>query len=322
MSRYLVQRLLLVLPTLIGVTLITFTLIRLVPGGTVSALLGPTATPEQAAALRHALGLDRPIWEQYVTWLGGLLHGDLGKSFLEQTSIARDLSQRIGWTLELGSLALTISLLVALPVGILAAVRQDSLWDYVARSAAIAFLAIPSFWLGTMLIVYGSMGLNLGGLSLEFTPPLGNEIGASLGQNLRLVLPPAIILGVSLSGSVMRLTRTQMLEVMRQDYIRTAQAKGIGEYRLILRHALRNAFIPIITIIGLQIPVLIGGSVVLEQIFSLPGVGLYLVNAISQRDLSVIQAIVLLSASVVIISNLAVDMAYAALDPRLRGVPL
>jgi peptide/nickel transport system permease protein len=319
MSRYFVQRLLLVLPTLIGVTLITFTLIRLVPGGTVSALLGPTATPQQAAELRHALGLDRPIWQQYVTWVGGLLHGSLGKSLLEQSSIAHDLSQRIGWTFELGALALSISLLVALPIGVLAAIRQDSLWDYVARSAAIAFLAIPSFWLGTMLIVYGSMGLDIGGISLHFTPPLGNEIGDSLGQNLQLVLPAAIILGIGLSGSVMRLTRTQMLEVMRQDYIRTAQAKGLGVQRVIVRHALRNAFIPVITIIGLQIPVLIGGSVVLEQIFSLPGVGNYLVNAISQRDLTVIQAVVLLSAFVVILSNLVVDMAYTALDPRLRG---
>ncbi len=318
MSRYLAQRLLLLLPTLVGVTVIVFVLIRLVPGGTVSALLGPTATPEQAAALKHALGLDRPLWLQYLTWVGGLLHGSLGNSLLEQTSIAHDLSQRIGWTFELGSLALAFSLLIALPVGILAAVRQDSIWDYIARSAAIAFLAIPSFWLGTLLIVYGAMGLQIGDLSLHFTPPLGSQIGAGLSQNLSLVLPPALILGAGLSGSVMRLTRTQMLEVMRQDYIRTARAKGVGQSHVIVRHALRNAFIPVITIVGLQIPVLIGGSVVLEQIFSLPGVGLYLLNAISQRDLTVIQAVVLVSASVVIVSNFVVDLAYMALDPRLR----
>jgi peptide/nickel transport system permease protein len=317
-TRYFIQRILLTIPTIIGVTLIVFTLVRIVPGGVESVLLGQDATPQQAKELHHALGLDQPIWEQYLRWMGGVVHGDLGQSILNHTSVAHDIALRIGWTFELGSFALAFSLLIALPIGILAAVRQDSVLDYIARSAAIAFLAVPSFWLATMLIVYGSIGLSIGGLSLHFTPPLGREIDSSLSSNLALVVPPALILGIGLSGSVMRLTRTQMLEVMRQDYIRTAQAKGLHVGSVIARHALKNALIPVVTIIGLQIPVLVGGSVILEQIFSLPGIGFYLVSAISQRDLTVIQGVVLISASIVILSNLTVDLVYSFLDPRLR----
>jgi peptide/nickel transport system permease protein len=318
MTRYFAQRLLLVVPTLIGVTVIVFALLRLVPGGAISALLGENATPDQVRALKHALGFDLPIWLQYLKWMGAVLHGDLGKSLLNQTPISHDIAVRIGWTFEMGAFALMFSLLVALPIGILSAIRQDKPIDYFARSSAIAFLAIPSFWLATLLIVYGAMGVQIGGLFFHFTPPLGREIDADLGSNLRLVIPPALILGIGLSGSVMRLTRTQMLEVMRQDYIRTAQAKGLRLLVVIARHALRNALIPVITIIGLQVPVLVGGSVVLEQIFSLPGMGYYLVSAVSQRDITAIQGVVLVSATIVILSNLLVDVTYSLLDPRIR----
>jgi peptide/nickel transport system permease protein len=318
-TRYFAQRLLLVVPTLLGVTVIVFALLRLIPGGAVGALLGDNATPQQAAALKHALGLDLPIWVQYLKWLGAVVHGDLGKSLLNQTPIAHDIAVRIGWTFELGAFALLFSLLVALPVGTIAAIRQDKPIDYFARSSAIAFLAIPSFWLATLLIVYGAMGVGIGDFAFHFTPPLGREIDADLASNLRLVIPPALILGIGLSGSVMRLTRTQMLEVMRQDYIRTAQAKGLRIWAVIGRHALRNALIPVITIIGLQVPVLVGGSVVLEQIFSLPGMGYYLVQAVSQRDITAIQGVVLVSASLVILSNLLVDFTYSVLDPRIRN---
>lgn len=318
MSRYFLQRLLLLIPTLLGVTVIAFALLRLIPGGAVGALLGDNATPEQARALTHALGLDRPIPIQYLHWLIGVMHGDLGMSLLSQTPVSQEISVRIGWTFELGAFALLFSLIIALPIGILAAVRQDSLLDYAARSSAIAFLAVPSFWLATLLIVYGATGVGLGDFTLHFTPPLGREIAADLGSNLRLVVPPALILGIGLSGAVMRLTRTQMLEVMRQDYVRTAQAKGLRMWIVISRHALRNALIPVITVIGLQVPVLIGGSVVLEQIFSLPGLGYYLVQAVSQRDITAIQGIVLVSASLVILSNLLVDLSYSVLDPRIR----
>lgn len=318
MTGYLVRRLLLLVPTIIGVTFLVFLLVRIVPGGAASALLGQDATPAKVKAINHALGLDQPLPTQYVQWVGGLAHLDFGRSVVNNTSIAHDMRQRIGWTLELGLFAVFISLIVGLPVGVLAAVKQDSLSDYVARSAAIAFLSIPSFWLATLLIVYGSIGIPLGFVTWHFTPPLGREINANLAQNLKLLLPASIILGIGLSGSIMRLMRTQMLEVMRQDYIRTARAKGL-HYRVVLvRHALRNSFIPVITIIGLQVPVLVGGSVVLEQIFALPGMGFYLINAISQRDFTVIQAVTVISAVVIIVSNLLTDLSYPIFDPRIR----
>ena len=319
MTRYMTQRVLLLLPTLIGVTLIVFALVRIVPGGIVSALLGQDATPQKAKELTHALGLDKPIIEQYFLWIRDVLHGDLGRSYFTQTSIAHDISQRIGWTFELGSFAMLFSLIISLPVGVLSAIKQDSVWDFIARSAAILALAIPSFWLGTLFIIYFSIGIHLGGVYFHFTPPLGNQINSNLADNLKLIIPPALILGFGLSGSVMRLTRTQMLEVMRQDYIRTARAKGLGTSGVVMRHALKNALIPVITIIGLQIPILVGGSVIMEQIFSLPGVGYYLLQGINQRDYAIIQGVVLISATVVIFSNLLVDLSYSLFDPRIKG---
>lgn len=319
MTRYLAQRSLLLLPTIIGVTMIVFILVRIIPGGAESALLGQDATPEKAEQVRHALGLDKPIYEQYARWMGNLLRGNLGNSIFNQSPVTHDIKQRAVWTFELGAFALIFSLVIALPVGLLAALKQDTILDYIARGVAVAFLAVPTFWLATLLIVYGSIGIGFGGAKFHFTPPLGAEIDKSLAQNLRLVIPPAIILGIGLSGSVMRLTRTQMLEVMRQDYIRTAWAKGLPGKSVLLRHALRNAFIPVVTIIGLQVPVLVGGSVILEQIFSLPGMGQYLIQAITQRDFTVIQGVVFISATVVIVANLLVDLTYSLLDPRIRS---
>ncbi len=318
MTRYFVRRVLLLIPTMIGVTFLVFLLVRIIPGGAAAALLGEGATKQQVAQVKHQLGLDQPLVTQYFKWIGSVLQGDLGRSVQTHNLIRHDISTRIGWTFELGLFALLFSLLIALPVGILAAIKQDTLLDYIARSAAIAFLAIPGFWLATLLIVYGATGVPLGFTTFHFTPPLGSEINKSLSANLQLIVPPAIILGIGLTGSVMRLTRTQMLEVMRQDYIRTASAKGLRLNVIIARHALRNAFIPVITIIGLQVPVLVGGSVVLEQIFSLPGMGQYLIIAINQRDFTIIQGVVLISAAIVIVSNLVVDFVYPLLDPRIR----
>ncbi len=318
MTRYFIRRVLLLIPTMIGVTFLVFLLVRIIPGGAATALLGEGATKQQVAQVKHQLGLDQPLVTQYLKWIGNVLHGDLGRSVQTHNLIRHDIATRIGWTFELGTFALIFSLLIALPVGIIAAIKQDTMLDYVARSAAIAFLAIPGFWLATLLIVYGATGVPLGFTTFHFTPPLGSEINKGLASNLKLIIPPAIILGIGLTGSVMRLTRTQMLEVMRQDYIRTANAKGLRLQVIIARHALRNAFIPVITIIGLQVPVLVGGSVVLEQIFSLPGMGQYLIIAINQRDFTIIQGVVLISAAIVIVSNLVVDFVYPLLDPRIR----
>src|SRR5579883_936318 len=324
MTGYIIRRVLLLIPTMLGVTFLVFLLVRLVPGGAASALAGQDATPEKIKQINHALGLDQPILWQYAKWIGGLLHLDLGKSIINHTSIANDIKQRIGWTLELGGFAVLFSMLIGLPVGVLSAIRQDSLADYVARSVAIAALSVPSFWLATLLITYGSIGIPIGVPKLpplvviHYTPPLGREINASLSQNLRLILPAAIILGIGLSGSIMRLMRTQMLEVMRQDYIRTAQAKGLHARVILMRHALRNSLIPVITIIGLQLPVIVGGSVVLESIFSLPGMGYYFLQSLIQRDFTVIQAVTVIAAAVIVLSNLLVDLSYPLFDPRIR----
>ncbi len=312
MGTYLTQRLCLMLITLLGITLLVFAILRVIPGGVETAILGDTATPDQFVAVRHQLGLDRPVLAQYGTWLGGVLHGDLGTSVVSKRSIGSDMAARMPVTLELGALALLISLAIAVPVGVLSAVRQDTLSDYAARSLAIAALSIPSFWVGTLVITFGARWFG-------YAPPLTYvRPWENLLQNLQVIFPPAFILGLALSGTVMRLTRAQMLEVLRQDYIRTAWAKGLRERSVVRRHAVRNAAIPIITLIGLQVPFLFGGTVVLEQIFSVPGTGRYLITAVTNRDFQVIQAVVLLIAAVVVLSNLLVDLTYSLLDPRIR----
>jgi peptide/nickel transport system permease protein len=312
MGQYLVRRLMLMVVTLLGVTFLVFLILRLIPGGVETAILGEQATPEQFELLRKSLGLDKPIPQQYVTWLSDLARGDLGESVVTKRPIGADIRARMPVTFELGLLAMGFSILIAVPVGILAAVRQDTPGDYAARSFAIALLSIPGFWLGTLVITFGAR-------LFGYAPPLTYvKFTTNPAQNMQIMLPPAIILGAALSGTVMRLTRAQMLEVLRQDYIRTAWSKGLREGTVVWRHALRNAAIPVVTLIGLQVPVLFGGTVVLEQIFSIPGTGRYLITAVNGRDFPVIQAVVLLIATVVVISNLVVDVAYSLLDPRVK----
>lgn len=312
MATYLTQRLCLMLITLLGITLLVFAILRFIPGGVENAILGDQPSPEQFAAVRHQLGLDRPVLVQYGSWLGGVLHGDLGTSIVSKRAIGPDLGARLPVTLELGALAMIFGLTIAVPVGILAAVRQDSLGDYAARSLAIAVLSIPGFWLGTLVLTYGARWFG-------YAPPLTYvRLWENPLRNLQILVPPALILGAALSGTIMRLTRAQMLEVLRQDFIRTAWAKGLQERAVVRRHGLRNAAIPVVTLIGLQVPFLFGGTVVLEQIFSVPGTGRYLITAVNGRDFPVIQAVVLLIAAVVVTSNLLVDLTYSVLDPRIR----
>jgi len=323
MQQYILQRLVLIIPTLLGVTLIVFFMVRLVPGDLVQQVAGENAalTPEIREQIEERLGVDRPWYAQYWDWLGGVFTGDFGESYQTGTPVGAELRDRLPVSIELGVLALLISLLVALPVGVLAAIRQDTWLDYVARSAAIGFLAIPSFWLATLVIVLPSKWWGI-------APPISYvDVWDAPWQNMKIMLfpfgrfvpvGPAVILGVSISGAVMRLTRTQMLEVLRQDYIRTAWSKGMRERTIIVRHALRNAFIPVITIIGLQLPILIGGTVLLEAIFNVPGIGRYLVRSLGSLDYPVAQGINLLVAATVVFSNLAVDVTYAYLDPRIR----
>jgi len=275
-------------------------------------VLGENATPAQLHDLRHSLGLDQPVAEQYVRWLSGVVRGDFGRSIQFRQPVTVDLRNRIPVTLELGLLAMLISICIALPVGTLSAVRQDRFVDYAARTAAIAMLSIPGFWLGTLVLAFGSAWFH-------WSPPLSfHSLVDSPSKNLGILITPALILGAALSGTVMRLTRPQMLEVLRQDYVRTALAKGLRERTVVIRHAIRNAFIPVVTVIGLQVPVLIGGTVILETIFSVPGMGRYLVNAVRFNDYPVIQGVVLAVATIVVVTNLLVDLSYSLLDPRVR----
>ena len=313
MRGYVAQRLLLALPTLLGVTVLVFAMIRLLPGDVVSLTLEDYgAYAKSADELRAKLGLDQPVHEQYLAWLGRIARGDLGRSLRDQSSITQNLLARLPVTLELGLLGLAVSLLISIPLGVYSAVKQDTPWDYVARSAAIGMLAVPGFWLATLAIT-------LPALWFRWTPPLRyTPLWVDPGRNLSQMAIPALILGIGLSGGVMRLTRAQMLEVLRQDYVRTAAAKGLRPRAVVFRHALKNAVIPVVTLLGLQLTVLVSGTVVLESIFVIPGMGRYLLEGVTYRDYPVVQAVMLVFAALIILSNLVVDLLYGWLDPRIR----
>jgi len=312
MQVYLARRLLLVIPTLIGVSIIVFLLVRMLPGDAVTMLLQDYSYASDADAMRARLGLDRPIYVQYTEWLGGVVRGDLGTSLRNRTPVAEELLSRMPVTAELGLMAMVFGLIIAIPIGVISAVRQDTWSDYLGRSTAIGFLAIPSFWLGTLVITLPSVWWG-------WTPPLRyTRLLDDPAKNLAQVVIPAIILGLALSGSLMRLTRAQMLEVLRQDFVRTAAAKGLTDRAVVLRHALKNAFIPVLTLLGLQVSILVGGTVVLESVFVLPGMGRYLLEAVQYRDYPVIQGLNLIFATVIILANLVVDLLYGWLDPRVR----
>lgn len=320
MQAYIVRRLLLMIPTILLVTIIVFMASRLIPGDIIDQMVvqfGDQQITKQTVeeikeAIRHDLGLDLPIHEQYMRWVGDILRGDLGDSMWNDVPTARSLIGKFPVTLELGLMAVVIAVLMAIPVGIYSAMRQDTVSDYIFRSFAIAFIALPSFWLGIMVMIYPS-------LFLSWAPPLGYvPFWKDPARNLSVMIIPAIILGMVMSGTTMRMTRTMMLEVLRQDYIRTAWSKGLKERVVIVRHAMKNALIPIVTIVGLQLPIMVGGSVIIEQIFVLPGIGRFLIETLTRRDYPALSAINLLVASVVLIINLLVDLSYSYLDPRIH----
>lgn len=316
MSAYFVRRLLALIPTLLFASIIVFTIVRLVPGDVVDLMLSQNDISADALTreqLVHALGLDRPIWDQYLRWVTNIvLHGDLGQSLWQSEPVLKMVMARIPATFSLGVLALFVALTVALPIGIVSATRQDSAVDYVARSFSILMLAVPSFWLGTMVIVLPSVWWGWSP-DVRYIPFLEDPV-----QHVKQMLVPAIVLGMALSAITMRMTRTMMLEVLRQDYIRTAWAKGLNERQVIFRHALRNALIPVVTLIGLQAPLLIGGAVVIEQIFAVPGMGLLLLDAVHQRDYPVITGVFLVVGVAVMLINLLVDLSYGLFDPKVR----
>jgi len=314
MLAYIIRRLLLVIPTLFIVTLIVFFSIRFLPGDAVTIMVSSSefVTGLDADALRHELGLDVPAHVQYARWMGDLLRGDLGTSLWSRRPVIEQLIPKFPVSFELGFLALVIAQLIALPVGMYSAIRQDTAGDYIGRSLAIACIALPSFWLATLVMVFPSIWWGWSP-PMEYIPFVKDPLG-----NLGMFIIPATILGMVMSGTTMRMTRTMMLEVLRQDYIRTAWSKGLTERVVVVRHALKNALIPVVTIVGIQMPILIAGSVIIENIFNLPGIGSLLVSVISKRDFSVLSGLNLIKAFIVLLINLGVDITYAYLDPRVH----
>jgi peptide/nickel transport system permease protein len=312
--QYLIRRVLLLFPTVLLVTTAVFVLVRLVPGDAVSLLIADqNVSTEAAERLRADLGLDRPLAAQYGAYLGDLLRGDLGRSIWTGQSVAQELGRRAPVTLELTLLAAVFSVLYGVAGGVRAALSKDRWPDYLLRGVSIAGLSLPGFWLGTLAIV-------LPALWWRYTPPLRYvPFFTDPLTNLRQFLVPAVIMGLAFGSVLLRMTRALMLEVLGDDYVRTARAKGLPERRVIAGHALRNALIPVVTVFGTQLAVLIGGTVVFEQIFNLKGIGSYTFEAVTRRDYPAIQSVNVVLATVVVLLNVLVDLSYVLLDPRTRG---
>jgi len=314
MWRYVVRRALQGAFVLWLVSILIFSLVRILPGDAILMQLDQAAapTPEVLARARQELGLDRPLLRQYRIWMGGVLHGDLGRSLISRRPVAQELAKRISLTCHLAVLSMGIGLLIALPIGILSAVRQDTVTDYVGRFIAVLGLSLPDFWLATVAITFLAIWVG-------WIPPIGfAPIWAEPGRALSQLLIPATIIGARLAAVSMRMTRSSLLEVLRQDYIRTARAKGRREGGVVLGHALKNALVPVVTVLGQQFSVLLGGTVIVEVIFLQPGVGSLMLDAVQLRDYTVIQGAVLFFAAVIVVVNLLIDMSYAWLDPRIR----
>jgi len=323
MRAYIIRRLLLVIPTLFVVSLVIYILIQLVPGDVIDAMrVSGGDIPADRALLERQLGLDAPAFIQYGRWMGflpqmdgsfsGVFQGNLGWSFFQRQPVLKLVGMAGPITLELALMALIISQLIALPIGIYSALRQDKWGDYIGRSVAILCISVPDFWLATLIIIFPAIWW-------DYMPPImlikftDDPIG-----NLRMFIIPAIILGMAFAGIIMRMTRTMMLEVLRQDYIRTAWAKGLRERVVVMRHTLKNALIPVVSTIGVQVPFLIGGTVIIEQIFCLPGMGRLVINALISRDKFLVCGIVLIFALLLTLVNLVIDLTYGFLDPRVH----
>jgi len=324
MRAYTIRRLLLIIPTMFLASLVIFFAMRLIPGDTVDLLMADTkgGTMQDRVLLEIQMGLDAPVITQYGRWMGflpqmdggfsGVFQGDLGKSLWTQTSVVEETLKRLPVTLELGILGLIVSQLIALPIGIWSALRQDTWGDYVGRSFAILCIAVPGFWLGTMIIVFPSLWWGYMP-SIRYIPFFDDPI-----DNLKMFIVPAVVLGMAVAGGTMRMTRAMMLEVLRADYIRTAWAKGLRERVVVVRHALKNALIPVVTLVGLWTGVMIGGTVIIEKIFCLPGMGRLIVTACLARDYPLMSGALLYFGVGMILINLLVDLTYGFLDPRVR----
>ena len=313
MRQYVLRRVALALPTLFLVSVIVFAMMRLMPGDIATRMVEGHAYAPTLDALRKDLGLDRPIHVQYLEWIGGiLLRGDFGHSFWTRQPILEEFARRFPVTLELALLTIIVSVVIGVATGIVSAVRQDSAADYVSRILAIFALSVPYFGLAVLVVVLPSI--------LWKWTPVWTYVAFTVDplENLKIMVFPALVFGVTRAGPIMRITRSALLDVLRQDYIRTAWSKGLPERRVVLRHGLKNALIPVVTLIGLQMPLYIGGSVIMEAIFRLPGVGLFFFEALNKLDYPVVQSVNLIIAALVVGLNLAIDLAYAFLDPRIR----
>jgi peptide/nickel transport system permease protein len=315
MRTYLAKRLLLIVPTLLGVASLVFVIMRVIPGDVALLILGGDSAQidrAQLAAMHRRLGLDQPLLVQFGTWLWGVLHFDFGLSLWTGRPVVEELLIRLPLSLELAVLATTVAVLLAIPFGMLAAVRQDTWVDYVIRVISIGGLAIPSFWAGILVILFLVVFFGWGP-PLEYTPPWVDP-----WENFQQMVWPVLTVGYRYAAVTTRMTRSTVLEVMREDYIRTAWAKGLGEGVIVIRHALKNAMLPVITLIGTEFAFLIGGLVVTETVFTLNGVGRFVVDAVAHRDYPVVQALVFVIAFGFVVVNLLIDLTYAWFDPRIR----
>lgn len=312
MGSYLLKRLLALVPVILVVGTVIFTLIHLIPGDPTVYILGPEATQQELADLRRVMGLDEPLLTQYVRWFGQMLTGDLGRSIFLKQPVTQAIVQRLEPTLILTLLSLAIAIGLGLPAGVLAAARRGSWLDHLVQMLAPLGLSTPNFWLGLNMAI-------LFGVNLEWFPVAGyRPLSGGVGSSLSYMVLPALTLGLSETAIIARMTRSTMLEVLRHDYMRTARAKGLKEFTVISRHALRNAMIPILTVIGLTMASLMNGAVVTEQIFNLPGIGRLFISAIFRRDYPVVQGVVLFTAMIYVFVNLLVDLTYVWLDPRVK----
>ncbi len=304
MLRYVVLRLLHLVPVLLGISFLVFLLLHLVPGDPVRVMLQDVGSAEQVERMRHQLGLDRPLYLQYVTFVVRATQGDLGRSIHTHRPVAQEIAFRVPYTMRMAVAAMLVAIVLGIALGAIAATHHQSILDYGTMVIALAGVSLPSFWLGLVLILIFS-------LYLRWLPPAGAD------SFLHLILP-SVTLGSGAAAIIARLTRSSMLEVLRQDYIRTASAKGVGGRRLVYRHALKNAMIPVVSIVGLQFAGLLGGAVIVETVFGWPGIGRLAVDSIFNRDIPVIQAVVLVAAVIFVFVNLLVDLFYGILDPRIR----
>ena len=311
MKSYVIRRILQLIPVLFGISVLIFLVMKMIPGDVISGILGVDATPELREQLEQLYGLDRPYVVQYLDWIGGVLRGDFGESIRSAAPILPEILSRFKVTAELTILAAVISWFIAIPLGILAAVKRNSFADRFVRVFALLGVSVPSFALSILLILFLS-------LCFGYFSPLG-YVGLLEDplRNLQIMILPSLILGVNIAGSVMRMTRSSVLEVLRQDFVKTVRAKGASERVTIFNHVLRNALIPIVTLVGMQIGSLLGGAVSVEQIFSLPGLGQMVLTAINQRDYPVVQGGVLFIAFIYVLVNLVTDLLYAYIDPRI-----